>query len=241
MLLFQPDFSGINVAAALASIQAEGVTTLTASSDDIKIGGGYSGGNAVNITGTKYLKYPANGKFTLGKGAIELWFKPNWDTKAVKTGANTIFGANWNATQSVNFRFVLSSIVNLRFATGGITLPSGGYPYSDEPMGIRSCKTTTWNLLQVFWNLETATNPFVLFRINDRYHQVFIFPINTINALSGTPYFYIGSDLNGGNQFDGQISDISIYDDPASLLPVAIDQMPTVGTLASFHPETTIC
>jgi hypothetical protein len=229
-LIFEEYFNGADAAAVITEIETAintpgtgvhptGVHTLVAG--DIVTGrGGGATDFAVNITGSKYLKYPisAGTVFNFGKGAIQMWVKPNWDTRLVQSSNIHLFSATWGTTQKLELWLCVSNQLMFRpyFYNAGATLP-----FSSEPFGIQQWRTDAWGLMELYWDLTHATDSFILFKFNDRYHSWNAQSQFTDQGLQADKFIFIGSSTSPGSQFNGIVDSVKIWNDPVDLLPVS--------------------
>lgn len=215
-LVFQENFESIAAVEANGGVHNLGTGDLVA---------GFTG-NAVAITGSKYLKYPCQDNFNFGKGALQLRFKPNWDTRVGQASSIYLLTCLWGTTQKLELWLANAGINMLRPYFYGVTFPTTGLPSSDEPQGIQSCRSDCWHLLEFYWDLTSAADAFTLFKINDRYHRWAVWPQAAIQGLEAGKYFFVGSGSGPNYQFNGLIDSLNIYDDPADLMPVAPASFP---------------
>ena len=219
-LIFEETFAGANPTAVIAAIEANGgVHNLT--TDDIVTG---RGGYAANITGTKYLKYPTLNNFNFGKGALQLWLKPNWNPTILPATYIRAFSAGWSAAQF--FDLWLSDPTDAVYVQSYFhpaSISGGSVPYSTE---MRSWITTSWGLLEIFWDFTSPTDSFMLIKVDDKFNEWSVCSQTSIDALGEGKYIFVGSGDGPNYQFNGAIDSVKIWDDPADLLPVSVASFP---------------
>jgi len=302
-LVFEETFAGANAAAVLAEIAFNGGISNLAEGD-VDIGGGPTGGNAVNMVSGKTLSYPCTDNFNFGKGAMQFWVKLNWDptngpfnsmvleqvnaggtvfhvadtsifvvddsigipldngtnlfthVNSIDVGASTVtvhdgvtagrycaagsyvfvnyslFSAGWNATNGVELYLYDSLLSYMRPYFVPLTL----FPSSILPSGgLSGWKINEWGLFEIYWDFDSASNNFILWKFNDIYANLTSCPHIGSSAISGTPNMTIGygASTSAKRPVNGLIGSVKIYDDPADLLPVALNAFPGPTTTIS--------
>lgn len=150
--------------------------------------------DGVLITGTGRLTFPSSDNISRDQGAVEFWFKPNWD------GTNTTaryFLAN-GVPFNNGFQIVKDGANNLRFMRWrGASEDGIGY-------NISSWKANEWHHIAVTW----TTNAVALYV--DGQSRASKSTIPFADQLAAT--LYIGSSSSGTSQADGVFDEFRISD-----------------------------
>ena len=148
------------------------------------------------MTNTARLNYASAGNILRDQGAVEFWFKPNWDGTNTTTRYFLACGPPFNN----GFQIVKDGANNLRFMRWRGASEAGlGY-------NIASWKAGEWHHIAVTW----TTNAEALYVDSlSRASGSFIAMPDTLAAT-----LYVGSDTSGNSQADGVIDEFRISNMP---------------------------
>jgi sugar lactone lactonase YvrE len=152
-------------------------------------------GKGALVDGNDTLSYTASGNITFTQGAVEFWFRPNWNGD--DGGNHTLF---WWGEDPVFFHLRKDGISNLvfdRFFDGG----SCG-----APINVADWKAGEWHHLAFTWE----GTDMVLYVDGRVVAQTVCEGV----ANPGASIFYIGSGIGGDQSVDGIIDEFRVSDMP---------------------------